>query len=395
MASETHGSILLSTADSVSRMLMKKLDSQTGFKPSEWTDNINLLGALPIRTASGTIAHFEDGAEDVPLKSLTANIVPIQSGTGTPSPSNPRPISGTDELRLTKTDKNLLDYSSTITKEANTVTSTFIADLNFEAGLTYTISATQTPTAGSQTRNTFYLVTPSSTTAYGISDLSIRPMTYTATESGTFKLYLWNHTLDVDVTYSDFQVELGSTATTYEPYNAETYTFDLGQEIIGGTADVVGGSGTSDLKYLEIDGTEASLTLDSTPNVVRLTLSDLPSSNVSSQDYRYWGSESIYKYSATSNLNDNEVTMRTSGYLYYKNTNCTTLSDFQTFFATQKANGTPFAVCYELATPVEIQLTPEEINSYLGVNNLYTDSGEVLDVEYRADMNLLIAELEN
>lgn len=54
----------------------------------------------PVKTASGTIAHFSDGADDVPLKSLTAQIVPKQEGTGDPSPTNPRPISGTSVLDI-------------------------------------------------------------------------------------------------------------------------------------------------------------------------------------------------------------------------------------------------------------------------------------------------------
>ena len=44
-------------------------------------------------TASGAIATFTDGA-DMPAKSVIVNIVPKQSGSGTPSPENVRPIAG-------------------------------------------------------------------------------------------------------------------------------------------------------------------------------------------------------------------------------------------------------------------------------------------------------------
>lgn len=51
-------------------------------------------------TASGAIASFPDGSDLLPAKSLTATIVPQQSGTGTPSPENIRPISGWTEVTV-------------------------------------------------------------------------------------------------------------------------------------------------------------------------------------------------------------------------------------------------------------------------------------------------------
>lgn len=47
--------------------------------------------------AEGAVASFVDGT-DLPLKSLVIDIEPLQSGTGDPSPSNIRPISGWDAV---------------------------------------------------------------------------------------------------------------------------------------------------------------------------------------------------------------------------------------------------------------------------------------------------------
>lgn len=44
-------------------------------------------------TASGSIATFSDGAP-APVRNLVAEIVPVQSGSGDPSPDNVRPITG-------------------------------------------------------------------------------------------------------------------------------------------------------------------------------------------------------------------------------------------------------------------------------------------------------------
>lgn len=46
-------------------------------------------------------------------------------------------------------------------------------------------------------------------------------------------------------------------------------------------------------------------------------------------------------------------------------------------------------VCYELATPIEYSLTPQQVNSLLGENHIWCDSGET-EVEYRADTKLYI-----
>ena len=51
-------------------------------------------------TASGAIASFPDGSDLLPALSLVANIVPRQSGSGTPSPENVRPISGWTEVTV-------------------------------------------------------------------------------------------------------------------------------------------------------------------------------------------------------------------------------------------------------------------------------------------------------
>lgn len=53
-----------------------------------------VLASYPTDTASGDPATFPDGADGVPVKSLTVNISAVQAGSGDPSPENNRPISG-------------------------------------------------------------------------------------------------------------------------------------------------------------------------------------------------------------------------------------------------------------------------------------------------------------
>lgn len=54
----------------------------------------DIIRFLPTDSASGAVASFADGADNVPLKSLVVGINPVQSGEGDPSPENIRPITG-------------------------------------------------------------------------------------------------------------------------------------------------------------------------------------------------------------------------------------------------------------------------------------------------------------
>ena len=77
-----------------------------------------LINVVPTETASGAVASFSDGADDIPVKNLTVNIEPVQSGTGDPSPDNVRLISGWTGATLTCNNETInIDW----TNEAGTV----------------------------------------------------------------------------------------------------------------------------------------------------------------------------------------------------------------------------------------------------------------------------------
>lgn len=58
------------------------------------------------KTASGNPASFSDGADDVPVKELVADIDVQQGGSGTPSASNPRLFEKITSVTVTRTDDN-------------------------------------------------------------------------------------------------------------------------------------------------------------------------------------------------------------------------------------------------------------------------------------------------
>ena len=229
-------------------VLNKKFGTSTTYPPSDWPSDVNLLGPLPVKTASGAIASFSDGADTVPLKSLVFGIEPIQAA-GTPSPSNPLPISGHTSLTGVHCGKNLIypkydgrdnagitytvnsDHSITCSGIA-TATSWAAANLSsmpdkmqlFPKG-TYTISG------GLSSDVQVYVggKTVDGDTLTGIAYDTGNGATYTFTKD----VYLYpqirvasgtNLTTPVTVY---IQLEVGSSASSFAPYSAETKKWEF------------------------------------------------------------------------------------------------------------------------------------------------------------------------
>lgn len=55
-------------------VLNKKFGTSTDYPPNDWPETVDLMGPLEEKTVSGSIASFPDGADDVPIKSLVANL---------------------------------------------------------------------------------------------------------------------------------------------------------------------------------------------------------------------------------------------------------------------------------------------------------------------------------
>lgn len=327
-----------SIKNDMNAVLNKKFGtSAQTYPPKEWADDVNLMGLLPIRTASGSIAHFSDGADDVPLKSLTAQILPIQSGTGDPSPSNPRPIIGTSAVNLTRTGANLFNWQ----------TRTEGYRIQWATGRDYADA--------SAIRSDFIPVKEGE--RYICSDIAYiicydRNKTYLGCISSSGEIKKQSGEL-----YSDFQIPnmsgcsyikimtfgsaiaLSSTSTLsygnvilpYEEYVEPTeYPIALGRTIYGGSADVVGGTG-----------------------------------------------EETYGYIASYNGEEINEPWLSSIDPYVQGTTPSTGAE----------------VVYPLSTPTPFTFTGQEINSYLGVNNVFHSGNGDTAAEYRADIDLLISEL--
>ena len=236
------------------------------------------LKAFPTDTASGSIASFSDGADNLPLKSLVVDINPVQDlSQGDPSPENICPISG------------------------------------------------------------------------------------------------WT---EVDVNHSDADMT-----------NPTTITINLGQTVYGGTLNVLTGElvvdmaivdlGTLTWFYISQSGKERFYS-SGIKNLVKKPATNTENANIISSAYGTYNVTHAFE-------KDKIISIYTDGDILLRDTSYHDSASLKTALS-------GVILVYELAQPITIQLTPNQINSLLGVNNLWADSGDT-EVEYRADTKLFIERL--
>ena len=137
----------------------------------------------------------------------------------------------------------------------------------------------------------------------------------------------------------------------------------LGQEIIGGTADVAGGTGEEthgivdlgDLNYTYVSAySYFYATIDEKKEGVLNIVSDIYETTSQGFD----GNQDNYTIKGGA----------TNHRVFICNRDYTDPSVLKTAMVGKK-------ICYELATPTDFTFTGQPINSYLGTNNVWTDSG--------------------
>jgi hypothetical protein len=85
-------------------------------------------------------------------------------------------------------------------------------------------------------------------------------------------------------------------------------------------------------------------------------------------------------------LSDSFVIVKASGYTSSSTYGTMAVNvSKQLFINNGSAETTPTGqLVYELETPETYQLTPTQINALLGVNNIFADTGDILEGEYFA-----------
>lgn len=350
---------------------------------------------------SGPVVSFHAGAVGLPLEKCVVQIEPVQEGSGDTSPDNVRPITGWTRAKVTRTGKNLIPmpYRSSPNGEAFTTN-----------GITFTPNDDGTITIdGTATANAIYYIR----TASGVLPLKAGTYTMKGILNGglntlAFRVYDENGTIGY-ARNTDFTFDLdqsrkislslyvyagytannevvkpmlvyGSTSTDYEPYHGETYDITFPSEagtVYGGTLDVVSGVLTVDKVGVIIDSTIPFNASTSYPG------SFYKNRNAFSIPVPAWDKVTIicshakritilnqHTYTIGSMYIDGSVNLRLLG-------TDATLEDWNTYVDAQKTNGTPVTIVYNIETPITYQLTPTEITTLLGVNNIWADTGDI------------------
>ena len=199
--------------------------------------------------------------------------------------------------------------------------------------------------------------------------------TFTLTEDGYYRFWFYS---GVDqAVFEDIMLEVGSTASAYESYQGETYEITFPSEagtVYGGTLDLVSGKLTVDRAILTKLWSEGAISGQVT-DVTRKAFYPSPLANV------------VDKTKFKSNIGPIRTNSNGVGFWPYAPT------QFYVIMPSDTDGNTTIEMCYVLANPVTYQLTPQEIRTLLGTNNVWADTGDIAECEYPADTKLYIQQL--
>ena len=226
------GGIPSSLKSGMNDVLNKKFGTSTTYPPNTWPDNVNLLGPLPEKTASGAIASFSDGADDVPIKSCSITIAST--------------LDGVSSVTVYQTGKNLVNNSAsawengTINYQGNNASGSgqrTIGYFEVKGGGTFTLSGVIAPSDNSDLRVFFY-----DKNKDFISYQGYRAEFTIPANAHYFRI---RNISIADI--SQMQIEYGSSSSAYEAYKSKTpITVSLGRTVYGSSVDVVNGTGTDE-----------------------------------------------------------------------------------------------------------------------------------------------------
>ena len=324
---------------------------------------------LMTATASGSIATFTNGGDDIPVSEFECDIV-AQQGSGTPSPSSPLPITGFSQADISRSAKNILDLSQISGSGANRYFYR-TRGLKLVSGQVYTLSV-------SLACDGLYIKRMSDNTNVA-TNTNQSSLTFTATDDLIY-LSLWRNNGFTNFTY---QLEKGDTATAYEePY---VYTVAFGQTIYGGRLIYENGQWNIEATYAEIDmGTidyQYVSPLAATGVFPFEITGRKQGGEFLSEQYQSLCHQTTWVQNDLTLIAIDEYTP-----IRVMNSSCTTVAQIQT--ATSGCR-----LIYELATPVIIPITSStRVKTISGDNNIYSNTGDC-EVKYFTNKADSLAEL--
>ena len=334
-----------------------------------------------------SIATIDD-AIVAPIIKLKANIEAVQSGSGDPSPTNIRPISGWSGANVSVYGKNLAENvlvggSIGGTGTIGTASGYSMAYGKIKKGVTYTVT-----TNDSQLESGFFEDEPQiGSQSYDSSRLVQSSKTFTAPIDGYIAFRIIEG-------YTQYQLEVGSIATTYTPYVVGT-TYPISWQtqcgtVYGGNFKVFKDGGkwyctvTATHEIVKFDGSQSdsnfSYYYSAENNVARITWAPFNDiGEVGSIDFM---SDKL-KPSTSYKTFPNEYEISNSGSTVARMfigvpTTITSVTDWQTYVTSNN-----ITVRYKLATPTTTTFEIDtEIATLLRDNNIFADCGDIEECRY-------------
>lgn len=295
----------------IDNALELKADKSDTYTKEE-VDN-EVYNVLPTDTASGSIVHITDGADNIPVKLLVSQIV-ATGGGGTPDA--PIAINGFDSGVITRCGKNL--FNNTFS-DYSRPSDYRIFPIKLKQGATYNFSAKLIGTAqtgftvGVAKKGDRYVNFGSFYTICNGTD-KMGSITVDSTFTDPKLIVYANTESEFNAIFENYEIQLNEgNLLPYTQYNGNTYTFEFGQTVYGGHFDNKG-------NLVVTHGYIAS-----------------------------YNGETINE-PWISSMDD-----------YVPNTSPSIGAQ----------------VVYPLATPITLSITSQDIPTLLGENNIYSDTGDV------------------
>ena len=314
------------------------------------------------------------------------NLFDINRVQGTPIPStlleSPRVMETNKWYKGLRADNYYYTGYANCTIENNVLTVHTFTNVNYGIGFpisckpntTYIISAEQTGcnfSVGCYDKDWNFLSRLIGVTTY------VSPLSFTTPNNAEYITVVIGSAVNGEGIASNLQLELGSTATSYEPYQGETYDIEFPSEagtVYGGTLDVVSGELIVDRAYALLN--DATKWINITGTLTYRYEQDFSDRKIFNNSYNG------LICSIVPVINNARFTGRWNGATTYRFGIYDPDGTWNLEGIKASATNGEITICYYLATPITYNLTPQEIRTLLGQNNIWADTGNINSVTY-------------
>lgn len=357
--------------------------------PKYWspTKKLMVLGAmaggkLVEDTATGNPLTFITDVSK-PLKSLLVPFLPVQSGSGDPSPENIRPIVAWDGVKVWNGGKNVFDgeleKGSLDNSGNNSPSSANVRCKNYipvVPGAAYYVKYKTTP--GASNMKLYY---------YGADKTYINSFWKTSSTSTIpDNVYFVRFYMDTAYTFGtdrDIAINYPATETDYEPPTITETDISFPSPVYGGTLDVVSGELWKNYSLVDLGSFNYQIEQTADNHQYFTVYYSIPDAKIVDNN-----TISSYRCGIYKTVKATEIYFGTSGdcSISMVDSNPAGIRIRDDRFNTASELKTALAgvmLAYELISPVLIgTVTPEQITALKGNNTIWSDANGNLEVTY-------------